>query len=158
MPFPSGSPPWITNPGTIRWKVRPSKKPLSTRPANDAVVEVDQVGLRLVPADLAVHRVPSRRVVALLAAAPYKQHDERQEQEQALHATASSARRTSASAISTLYAVPASGVAPASASRESSTHGIGATPARTILRSPLVRAAATPTIGNDQRWRSIAFR
>src|SRR5512133_365018 len=39
MPFPSGSPPWITNPGTIRWNVRPSKNPFFTSPAKEAVVQ-----------------------------------------------------------------------------------------------------------------------
>jgi tRNA pseudouridine38-40 synthase len=38
VPSPFGSPPWITKPGTIRWKVSPSKKPFSTSAANDAVV------------------------------------------------------------------------------------------------------------------------
>ena len=31
IPSPSGSPPWITKAGTIRWNVRPSKKPLRAR-------------------------------------------------------------------------------------------------------------------------------
>src|SRR5512133_3282844 len=39
MPFPSGSPPWITNPVTIRWNVRPSKNPFFTSPAKEAVVQ-----------------------------------------------------------------------------------------------------------------------
>ena len=38
VPSPFGSPPWITKPGTIRWKISPSKKPLRTSAANDAVV------------------------------------------------------------------------------------------------------------------------
>src|SRR4029079_1553760 len=68
-----------------------------------ARVEVGQVRLRLVSADFAVHRAPSRGVVALLvAAAPYKQDEDGQQDEEPAHATASRARRTSASAISTL--------------------------------------------------------
>ena len=31
VPSPSGSPPWITNPGRIRWNVSPSKNPSSAR-------------------------------------------------------------------------------------------------------------------------------
>jgi len=38
VPSPLGSPPWITKPGTIRWKVSPSKKPFFTSAANEAVV------------------------------------------------------------------------------------------------------------------------
>ena len=38
MPVPVGSPPWITKPGTMRWKTVPSKKPDSTSEANDAAV------------------------------------------------------------------------------------------------------------------------
>ena len=37
VPLPVGSPPWIRKPGTIRWKIVPSKKPLRTRAANEAV-------------------------------------------------------------------------------------------------------------------------
>ncbi len=37
MPVPVGSPPWITNPGTIRWKTVLSKKPRFASPTNDAV-------------------------------------------------------------------------------------------------------------------------
>src|SRR5438046_1427976 len=37
-PVAVGSPPWITNPGTMRWKIVPSKKCLRTRDANDDVV------------------------------------------------------------------------------------------------------------------------
>ena len=36
--MPVGSPPWITKPGTTRWKVSPSKKPFSTSEANEAAV------------------------------------------------------------------------------------------------------------------------
>jgi hypothetical protein len=38
VPSPLGSPPWMTKSGTMRWKVRPSKKPFRTRDAKDAVV------------------------------------------------------------------------------------------------------------------------
>src|SRR5439155_15465749 len=38
LPVAVGSPPWITNPGTIRWKTVPSKKRLRTSETNDAVV------------------------------------------------------------------------------------------------------------------------
>src|SRR5581483_6370529 len=73
-----------------------------------------------------------------------------------LYATAARARSTSAFAICALYAVPASGVA---SSREPArSHGTGATPARANVVSTPRRAAATPTIGNAQRLRSIAFR
>ena len=36
MPVPVGSPPWITNPGTMRWKIVPLKKPRCTSETNDA--------------------------------------------------------------------------------------------------------------------------
>src|SRR4051794_38415155 len=39
MPVPVGSPPWITKPGTIRWKRVPSKNFLRTSDANEAVVQ-----------------------------------------------------------------------------------------------------------------------
>src|SRR3954467_996483 len=38
MPVPVGSPPWMTNPGTIRWKRVPSKNFLRASEANEAVV------------------------------------------------------------------------------------------------------------------------
>ena len=38
MPVPVGSPPWITKPGTMRWKTVPSKKPLRASDTNDAAV------------------------------------------------------------------------------------------------------------------------
>ena len=69
--------------------------------------------------------------------------------------TGRDARSTSARAISTLYAVPGSGVA---ASSDSRSHGIGAAPESAIRVWPPMRAAATPTSANDQRFRSIAFR
>ena len=34
VPSPAGSPPWITKPGTIRWNVVLSKKPLSASALN----------------------------------------------------------------------------------------------------------------------------
>ena len=37
MPVPVGSPPWITKPGTIRWKIVLSKKPCLASETNDAV-------------------------------------------------------------------------------------------------------------------------
>src|SRR5918994_7795796 len=36
VPVPDGSPPWITKPGTIRWKNVPSKKSFSASATNDA--------------------------------------------------------------------------------------------------------------------------
>ena len=36
MPLAVGSPPWITKPGTMRWKIVSSKKPLRASAANDA--------------------------------------------------------------------------------------------------------------------------
>ena len=38
-PVPVGSPPWMTKPGTIRWNLIPSKKPLFARLTNDADVQ-----------------------------------------------------------------------------------------------------------------------
>ena len=38
VPVPVGSPPWITKPGTTRWKVVPSKKPLSASETSEAAV------------------------------------------------------------------------------------------------------------------------
>src|SRR5262249_38773283 len=72
--------------------------------------------------------------------------------------TAAVARRTGARAISPLSAVPESGADASRAASSATSQGIGATPARPILTSAPKRAAATPTIGNDQRLRSIAFR
>src|SRR3954454_7955307 len=37
-PVPVGSPPWMTKPGTIRWKVRPSKNPDFASATSDALV------------------------------------------------------------------------------------------------------------------------
>ena len=36
MPLAVGSPPWMTNSGTMRWKMVSSKKPLRASAANDA--------------------------------------------------------------------------------------------------------------------------
>jgi hypothetical protein len=36
VPLAVGSPAWITNPGTIRWKIVSSKKPFRASDANDA--------------------------------------------------------------------------------------------------------------------------
>ncbi len=68
------------------------------------------------------------------------------------------ARLTSAFATATFQPVRGSGVASSSASGEARSQGIGATPASAMRVSPPIRAAATPTCGNDQRLRSIAFR
>src|SRR5439155_27213092 len=38
-PVPVGSPPWMTKPGTIRWKIVPSKKCFRTSDAYDDVVQ-----------------------------------------------------------------------------------------------------------------------
>ena len=65
---------------------------------------------------------------------------------------------TSALATSTFQAVRGSGVAASRASGPSRSQGTGATPASAIRVPAAVRAAATPTWGNDQRFRSIAFR
>src|SRR4029453_8795836 len=72
--------------------------------------------------------------------------------------TASSARLTSARAMSTLYAVPGNGVASSSASGDGSSHGTGATPASARRTPSACRAAATPTSANDHFRRSIALR
>ena len=37
-PVPVGSPPWMTKPGTTRWNVVPSKKPLSASETREAAV------------------------------------------------------------------------------------------------------------------------
>src|SRR5829696_1610397 len=74
------------------------------------------------------------------------------------HGSWSNARRTRARAISSLYSFPGSGVAPSRSSGESSAHGTGATPARASRVRPETRAAATPTIANENLRRSIAFR